>query len=91
MGFSPYWDYKPGNGADPRITVIPDIPVIPGIQGIYNSDKILILKTKDKIHLKCDNIDGSGKNGIQEPILFSFVLNKNQGTKFFRNHKQFII
>ena len=41
------------------------------------------LSINNKIHLKRDVIDGSVVNGIREPILFSFVLNKPSGFKNF--------
>ena len=71
LGFTPYWDYKPINGVNS------DSP------GIYISDKILNLNTINKIHLKCDCIDGSVVNGKREPILYSFVIDKKLGFKIF--------
>ena len=63
LGFTPYWDYKPG---------------------VYTSDKIILnLNTINKIHLKCDIIDGSIQDGVRQPILFSFVLDKPSGYKIF--------
>ena len=63
IGFEPYWDYKPTNG-----------------EGVYISDKIILnLNTIKKIHLKCDCIDGSVQDGVRQPILFSFVLDKPSG------------
>ena len=63
LGFTPYWDYKPGD---------------------YTSDKIILnLNTVNKIHLKCDIIDGSIQDGIRQPILFSFVLDKPSVYKVF--------
>ena len=63
LGFTPYWDYKPG---------------------IYSSDKVILnLNTINKIHLKCDIIDGSIQDGVRQPILFSFVLDKPSGYKVF--------
>ena len=63
LGFTPYWDYKPG---------------------VYTSNKIFLnLNTINKIHLKCDIIDGSIQDGIRQPILFSFVLDKPSGYKIF--------
>ena len=44
----------------------------------YISQKIINLNTIDKIQLKCDVIDGSVVNGIRQPILFSFVLDKTK-------------
>ena len=49
--------------------------------GVYTSDKILNLYTINKIHLKCDCIDGSIQDGVRQPILFSFVLDKPAGYK----------
>ena len=51
--------------------------------GVYTSDKILNLNTIDKIHLKCDCIDGSIQNGLGKPMLYSFVLDKPSGYKVF--------
>ena len=72
IGFPPYWDYKPDNS---NHVFTP---------GVYPSDKIILnLITIDKIHLKCDCIDGSIQDGIRQPILFSFVLDKPSGYKIF--------
>ena len=72
FGFTPYWDYKPTNA------IHADAP------GVYTSDKIILnLNTIDKIHLKCDCIDGSVQDGVRQPILFTFVLDKPSGYKVF--------
>ena len=72
IGFSPYWDYKPNNSSHVLIS------------SVYPSDKtILNLNTIKKIHLKCDCIDGSIQNGLRQPILFTFVLDKPSGYKIF--------
>ena len=49
----------------------------------YLSQKIVNLSSTNKIHLKCDAIDGSVVNGIRQPILYSFVLDKPSGYKVF--------
>ena len=49
----------------------------------YLSQKIVNLSNTNKIHLKCDAIDGSVVNGIRQPILYSFVLDKPAGYKVF--------
>ena len=49
----------------------------------YTSQKILNLGSTNKIHLKCDVIDGSVVNGLRQPILYSFVLDKKPGYKVF--------
>ena len=51
--------------------------------GVYTSDKILNLNTTNKIRLKCDAIDGSVVDGVRQPILYSFVLDKKPGYKVF--------
>ena len=72
LGFEPYWDYKPTNAFNSNGEVV------------YTSDKILLnLNTINKIHLKCDIIDESIQDGIRQPILFSFVLDKPSGYKIF--------
>ena len=72
LGFEPYWDYKPTNSnhaASP---------------GVYTSHKIILnINRINKIHLKCDCIDGSIQDGVRQPILFSFVLDKPSGYKVF--------
>ena len=74
--FDPYWVYKPTNA------FFADAP------GVYTSDKIILnLNTIDKIHLKCDCIDGSIKDGVRQPILLSFVLDKPVGYKVFCESK----
>ena len=72
LGFTPNWDYKPTNSNNVAIP------------GVYTSVKIILnLKTIDKIHLKCDAIAGSFQDGVRQPILYSFVLDKPSGYKVF--------
>ena len=71
LGFTPYWEYKPTNS---NYVAIP---------GVYISDKFLNLSVTNKIHLKCDCIDGSIQDGVRQPILYSFVLDKPSGYKVF--------
>ena len=47
----------------------------------YVSQKIVNLSNMNKRHLKCDCIDGSVVNGVRQPILFTFVLDKPSGYK----------
>ena len=49
----------------------------------YTSQEIVNLGSTNKIHLKCDVIDGSVVNGVRQPILYSFVLDKKPGYKIF--------
>ena len=61
---------------------------------MYTNDKVILnLNTIDKIHLKCDCIDGSIQDGLRQPILFSFTLDKPSGYKVFcepetKHHKK---
>ena len=54
------------------------------IAGSYKSDKPNNITGIDKIHLKCDCIQGSIVNGTREPILFSFVLSSPPGHKIYK-------
>ena len=71
LGFKPYGDYKPTS------TNHADNP------GVYISDKTLNLSTIEKVNLNSNVVDGSLVNGLREPILYSFVLDKLPGFKVF--------
>ena len=47
----------------------------------YISQKIVNLNSTNKLNLKCDCIDGSIQDGVRQPFLFSFVLDKPAGYK----------
>ena len=49
----------------------------------YLSQKLVNLSSTNKINLKCDCIDGSIQDGVRQPILFSFVLDKPSANKVF--------
>ena len=49
----------------------------------YTSQKVADLSSTNKIHLKCDVIDGSVVNGSRQPILYSFILDKKPGYTVF--------
>ena len=49
----------------------------------YTSQKIVNLNNTNKIHLSCHVINGSLVNGLRQPILYSFVLDKKPGYKVF--------
>ena len=49
----------------------------------YTIQKVVNLGSTNKIHLKCDIIDGSIVDGFRQPILYSFVLDKKPGNKVF--------
>ena len=54
------------------------------IAGSYKSDKPNNITGIDKIHLKCDCIQGSIVNGIREPILYSLALSSPPGHKIYK-------
>ena len=54
------------------------------IAGSYTSDRPINITGIDKVHLKCDCIQGSIVNGIREPILFSFALSSPPGHKIYK-------
>ena len=54
------------------------------IAGSYKSDKPINITGIDKIHLKCDCVQGSIVNGKREPILFNFALSSPPGHKIYK-------
>ena len=52
--------------------------------GTHTSEKQVIITTTDKVHLRCDCVDGSIGNGIREQILFSFNLSAPPGYKIIK-------
>ena len=54
------------------------------IPGLYKSDKPINITGIDKIHLKCDCIQGSIVNGIREPILYSLASSHPPGHKIYK-------
>ena len=57
------------------------------IPGSYKSDKPINITGIDKVHLKCNCIDGSIVNGVREPILYSFALDQPPGYKIYKEPK----
>ena len=66
------------------------------LPGSYKSNKPINIIGIDKVHLKCDSIDGSIMNGTRETILYSFALDQspnhkkyteNQKLNFFKKNK----
>ena len=57
------------------------------LPGSYKSDKPINITGIDKVHLKCDCIDGSIMNGTREPILYSFSLDQPPGHKIYKEPK----
>ena len=49
------------------------------IAGSYKSDKPINITGVDKVHLKCDCIQGSIMNCTREPILHFFALDQPPG------------
>ena len=57
------------------------------ISGSYKSDKHINFTGIDKIHLKCDCIQGSIVNGFIEPILYLFVCHRRPDIKYTKNQE----
>ena len=57
------------------------------IAGSYKSDRPINITGIDKIHLKCDCIQGSIVNGIREPTLYSFALSSPPGHKIYKESR----
>ena len=57
------------------------------ITGSYRIEKPINITGVDKIHLKCDCIQGSIVNGIRELILYSFDLSSPPGYKIFKERR----
>ena len=51
--------------------------------GTYKSDKPYNITATDKVHIKCDCIQGSIVNGIREPFLYSLGLVEPPGHKMY--------
>ena len=54
------------------------------IAGSYKSDRHINITGIDKIHLKCDCIQGSIVKSIREPILYYFALSSPPGHKIYK-------
>ena len=54
------------------------------LPGLYKGNKPINITGIDKVHLKCDCIQGSIVNGIREPILYSFALSSPPGHKIYK-------
>ena len=57
------------------------------LSGLYKSDKPVNITGIDKVHLKCNVVDGSIVNGVREPILYSFALDQPPGHKIYKEPK----
>ena len=54
------------------------------IAGLYKSERPINITGIDKVHLKCNVVDGSIVNGVREPILYSFALDQPPGHKIYK-------
>ena len=52
--------------------------------GTHTSEKLVMITTTDKVHLKCDCVDISIVNGIREQLLYSFNLSAPPGYKIIK-------
>ena len=54
------------------------------IPGTYKGDRPINITRIDKVHLKCDCIDGSIVDGVRETISYSFALSSPPGHKIYK-------
>ena len=71
LGSTPFSDHNH------NITILADSP------GVCRNGKTMYLKTLVKNLLKCVVIDGSGRNGVKQPKLYSFLSSKAARYKMF--------
>ena len=57
------------------------------IAGSYKGDRQINITGIDKIHLKCDCINGSFVNGTREPILYPFALSSPTGHIIYKERR----
>ena len=78
--------YTVSSFTEPRSSPLNDPPeaYIKMIARIYKTDKPINVTGINKTHLKCDCSNGFIANGIREPILYSFALDKPPGHKIFK-------
>ena len=57
------------------------------LPGAYKSEKHINNTRIDNVHLKRDCIYGSIVNGVREPILYSFALDKPPGHKLYKEQR----
>ena len=55
------------------------------LPGSYKSDKPVNITGIDKVHLKCNVVDGSIVNGVREPVLFFFLQINHPTIKYTKN------
>ena len=53
------------------------------IRGTYKNQKPTNITGIDKVHSKCDCIEGGLVNGVRETVLFSFALDKPPSHKIY--------
>ena len=54
------------------------------IPGSYKSEKPINITGIDKVHLKCNVVDGSIVTGVRDPILYSFALSSPPNHKIYK-------
>ena len=57
------------------------------IAGFYKRDKPIKITGIDKVHLKCNVVDGSIVNGVREPVLSSSGLDQPPNHKIYKEPK----
>ena len=54
------------------------------LEGIHKPEKQVVITSKDKVHLKCNCVDGSIVNGVRAQVLHSFYLSAPPGYEFIK-------
>ena len=54
------------------------------IPATYKNDKPINTTGIEKVHLKCDCVNGSIVNGVRKPFLYSFALSSLPGHKIYK-------
>ena len=52
--------------------------------GTHRSENPVMITSIDKVHLRCDCVDGSIVNGVREQILYSFNISAPPGYKILK-------
>jgi len=68
-----------------NLNVLPDQVTTTSI-----SERKVSITDIDKVHLKCDCVDGSIFNGKREPIIYSFGLDEPPGHKIFKTPQKIL-
>ena len=58
-------------------------------EGTHRLEKAIMISSVDKVHLRCDCVDGSIVKGVRAQILYSFNLSTPPGQKTIKKSHNF--